>query len=50
MVESYPSIYIINNKLGWDIKITKEEATNLLRDGFGPNKIFARMQISRKNY
>lgn len=49
-VETYPSIQTLTNQLGWDLKITKDEAKKLLLEGFGPSKVFGRMQVSRRNH
>jgi hypothetical protein len=50
LVESYPSLKTLKNQMGWDLRITKEEAKKLLNDGFGVNKVHGRMQVSRRNY
>ena len=49
-VEEIESSRTTPNNLGWDLKVSKEQARKLISEGFRPKKVFAVIQVGNRNY
>ncbi len=40
----------MQNSVGWEVKVSKEEARDLIINGFRHKRVFTNIQVAKRNY